>query len=130
MRFSDSSSVSPKGETYHHLHSDFTIDSIHEDIELIQTTNWTADCLPKGKQETDCRERFLSSRKRSWIFSTLLVVLSRVWILGLNLDGSQGRNKEKGRTTSVWKPEKRRKRGLDPGKRHRRLTFNLSVCLS
>jgi len=58
------------GSVNHHPHTDITIDLIHENVEFIETADWTAHSLPKRKQQTYGGKRLLATRKSFGLTAT------------------------------------------------------------
>jgi hypothetical protein len=56
----------------HHLHTNVAVDTVHENIELIETPYRRAHGIPKCKQKADCREGLFSARKRFGWSSTAI----------------------------------------------------------
>jgi hypothetical protein len=53
----------PTSSPDHHLHTDLSVRAVHENIKLIKTADGRSHGFPDGKQQADCRERLLSTRK-------------------------------------------------------------------
>lgn len=71
---------------YHHLHTDAAIDSVHEHIEFVQTTDRTSDRLPHRQQETDRGKRLLATTKRTRILVAIAFLRADMLFFSSDLD--------------------------------------------
>ncbi|KAG9526718.1 DNA repair protein Rad18, partial [Aureobasidium melanogenum] len=53
----------PTSSLNHHLHTDFSVRTVHKDIKLIKTANRRTHGLPDGEQKANGREGLFSTRK-------------------------------------------------------------------
>jgi hypothetical protein len=58
------SSNRPSRSLNDHLHTAFAVDTVHEDIKLVQAADRGAHGIPQCKQETDRGIRLLTTRER------------------------------------------------------------------
>lgn len=73
-------------KAYHHLHTNAAVDSIHEHIEFVETTDRTSDRLPHRQQETDRGKRFLATTERARIFVAIAFLRADMLFLSSDLD--------------------------------------------